>query len=839
MIDNSKPPQDNKPKTIKKTVPRTKRIKKIPNLEKEIKELEQMTQDLFGKTKTGNPSRELIEESILPIIPIKEGVLYPSTESVLTFGRRLSQNSVRKALKGNKLVVLVTQRKAQVENPKISDLYTIGTLAILEKALDTNIQLNVLARGIERVGIIKYVKQNPFYGQVKILKEVSHKDSESEALAKHLQQEFHNSIQMGRSVEFLSFMKLMSGASQGELTDQIASTLSSSTDEKQEILETLDIKERMKLVAALLSHEIEILKIEKDVVNKTQSKMSKSMRENVLRERLRTIQKELGETDDEAEIADEYSKKLKKIKCNAEIKKKVAKEIRKVKQMSPYNPEAGYIRSWLDTFFEMPWGKLSKGNYDLKKAEKILEKNHYGLPKVKERILEFIAVLQMKQKKKDKLKGKNKEKADQTIPTILCFVGPPGVGKTSIGRSVAQSLGRKFTKISLGGIRDEAEIRGHRRTYVGAMPGRIVDGIKKAGTMNPVFMLDEVDKLASDYKGDPSAALLEALDPEQNHGFEDHYLDLPFDLSQVLFITTANTLDTIPLVLRDRLEIITYSGYTSEEKFHIAHDHLLEKVMLSNGLTNNEIKVEDSAFEKIITRYTREAGVRDLERNLSKVLRKTTREILEKKSKKVIINDKKIRELLGPEKFDETLTEKNNEVGLSTGLAWTSVGGDMLFIEVALTPGKGLVKLTGKLGDVMKESAQTALTYVKANSKKLGISDAKLAKHNVHIHVPEGAVPKDGPSAGVTITTAIVSAFTKKPVNKEVAMTGEVTLRGRVLRIGGLKEKSIAAHRAGSKIIIIPQDNERDLEEIPASVKKVVKFIPVDHVDQVLEIALC
>jgi ATP-dependent Lon protease len=833
MIDNQKPPQDNKPKPEKKSLAKPRRIKKIPNLEKEIKELEEMTQDLFGKANTNRPSIETIEDAILPIIPIKEGVLYPSTESVLTFGRKLSQRSVRKALKGNKLVVLVTQKKANIEKPKVSDLYKIGTLAILEKALDTTKQLNVLARGVERVGIIKYVKENPFYGQVKVLKEASHNDSESKALAKHLQQEFHNSIQMGRSVEFLSFMKLMSGASQGELTDQIASTLTGSTKEKQQILETLDVKERMKIVAARLSHEIEILKIEKDVVNKTQSKMSKSMRENVLRERLRTIQKELGEIDDEAEIADDYSKKLKRIKCSPEVKKKVEKEIRKVKQMSPYNPEAGYIRSWLDTFFEMPWGKLSKGNYDLKKAEKILEKNHYGLPKVKERILEFIAVLQMKQKKK------NKKKGDQTIPTILCFVGPPGVGKTSIGKSVAESLGRKFTKVSLGGIRDEAEVRGHRRTYVGAMPGRIVNGIKQAGTMNPVFMLDEIDKLASDYKGDPSAALLEALDPEQNHGFEDHYLDLPFDLSQVLFITTANTLETIPPALKDRLEIITYSGYTSEEKFHIAHDHLLAKVMTSNGLTNNEIKVENSAFEKIIARYTREAGVRDLERNLSKVLRKATRELLEKKSKKISINDKKIRELLGPERFDETLTEKNNEIGLSTGLAWTRVGGDMLFIEVALTPGKGQVKLTGKLGDVMKESAQTALTYVKANSKKLGISDTKLSKHNVHIHVPEGAVPKDGPSAGVTITTAIVSAFTKKPVNREVAMTGEVTLRGRVLRIGGLKEKSIAAHRAGSKIVIIPQDNKRDLEEVPTSVKKEIKFIPVEHVDQVLKIALC
>ncbi|NCN03968.1 MAG: endopeptidase La [Candidatus Pacebacteria bacterium] len=791
-----------------------------------------MTKNLFGNPNAKKPSQDVIEDSILPIIPIKEGVLYPSTESVLTFGRKLSQASVRKALKGSKLVVLVTQKKANLDNPKPSDLYQVGTLAVLEKALDTSDQLNVLARGIDRVRIIGFVKTNPFYGQVKVLSDIDKKDSETKALAKHLQQEFHNSIQMGRSVEFLSFMKLMSGASPGEMTDQIASTLNGSTKEKQQILEALDIKERMKLVAARLSHEIEILKIEKDVVNKTQSKMSKSMRENVLRERLRTIQKELGEIDDEEEIADDYSKKLKKLKCTSEIKKKVAKEIRKVRQMSPYNPEAGYIRSWLDTFFEMPWGKISKGNYDLKKAEKILEKNHYGLPKVKERIIEFIAVLQKKQSVKQK-------DEDQNIPTILCFVGPPGVGKTSIGKSVAESLGRKFTKISLGGIRDEAEIRGHRRTYVGAMPGRIINGIKQAGTINPVFMLDEVDKLGSDYKGDPSAALLEALDPEQNHGFEDHYLDLPFDLSQVLFITTANTLDTIPPALRDRLEIISYSGYTSDEKFHIAEDHLLPKILQSHGLDKKEVKVEGSTFEKIISRYTREAGVRDLERNIGKVMRKTVREILETKANKIIINDKKVRELLGPEKYDETLTEKENEIGLATGLAWTRVGGDVLFVEVALTPGKGLVKLTGKLGDVMKESAEAAFTYVKSNAKKLGITQEKIDKTNVHIHVPEGAVPKDGPSAGVTITTAIVSAFTDKAVNKEVAMTGEVTLRGRVLRIGGLKEKAIAAHRAGSKTIIIPQDNERDLEEIPDSVKQDVKFFPVEHVDQVLKIALC
>lgn len=805
-------------------------------LDKEIAALEKMTDNLFGKPGMMKPNLENVEEQILPIIPIKEGVLYPSTESVLTFGRKLSQRSVRRALKGNKLVVLVTQKRSNLEEPRVEDLYTVGTLATLERALDTSTQLNVLARGLERVGIIEFTQTSPFYGKVKILNEVNHHDSETEALAKHLQQEFHNSIQMGRSVEFLSFMKLMSGASESELTDQIASTLTNPTQEKQRILETLDVKERMKLVAGRLSHEIEILKIEKDVVNKTQTKMSQAMRENVLRERLRTIQKELGEVEDESEMADEYDKKLRRLKCTPEVKEKVSKEIKKMRQMSPYNPETGYLRSWLDTFFELPWGKFSKGNYDLSKAEKILAKNHYGLPKVKERILEFIAVLQLKQES-----NRVREKNEPIVPTILCFVGPPGVGKTSIGRSVAEALGRKFTKVSLGGVRDEAEIRGHRRTYVGALPGRIITGIKQAGTMNPVFMLDEVDKLASDYKGDPSSALLEALDPEQNFSFEDHYLDLPFDLSQVLFITTANTLDTIPPALRDRLEIIPYSGYTSEEKFHIAKDHLLQKVLKANGLDQQELEVTNDAIEKIISRYTREAGVRDLERNLSKILRKLARELLTvKKTKKLLqITPEKVREYLGPEDYDETLTEKTNQVGLATGLAWTSVGGDVLFVEVALTPGKGQIKMTGKLGEVMKESAQAALTYVQANAKKLGISQAMIDKHNIHIHVPEGAVPKDGPSAGVTITTAIVSALTKTAVKKTVAMTGEVTLRGRVLRIGGLKEKAIAAHRAGSKIVIIPQDNLRDLEDIPASVKDSIKFMPVENVDQVLKLALC
>jgi ATP-dependent Lon protease len=521
------------------------------------------------------------------------------------------------------------------------------------------------------------------------------------------------------------------------------------------------------------------------------------------------------------------------MKLPEDITKKIEKEIKRLRSMSPNNPESGYVRSWLDTVFDIPWTKRSNGEVAISEAEVVLNKSHHGLEEVKDRILEYVAVLKLKQKV-------TKNKA-ATVPTILCFVGPPGVGKTSIGKSIAEALNRKFTKVSLGGVRDEAEIRGHRRTYVGAMPGRIVNGIIQAGSMNPVFMLDEVDKIGTDFRGDPSAALLEALDPEQNKSFEDHYLDMPVDLSQVIFITTANTLDTIPPALRDRLEIIRYAGYTEEEKFHIAKEHLFTKQLEANGLKSDQIELPDDSIHYLIKRYTLEAGVRNLERTIGKVLRKAARTIAESTDKdipSILLTENNIKEYLGPEKFDITQTEEEDRVGLATGLAWTSVGGDMLFIEVALTPGKGEVRLTGKLGEVMKESAQAALTYVKANLDKLGIELERFQKTDVHVHVPEGATPKEGPSAGITMTTAIVSAFTNIPIHRTVAMTGEVTLRGRVLRIGGLKEKSIAAHRAGSKTIIIPKDNERDLVDIPELVKKDIVFKPVETVDEVLSLAL-
>ena len=660
------------------------------------------------------------------------------------------------------------------------------------------------------------------------------------ALTSHLQKIFRKAIHMGKPVEFLNFMKLMSGVTEGELADQIASTLNVKTEEKQAILETTEVKKRIKLIIKYLTREMKVLEIEKDVVHKTQEKFDKTMRENVLRERLRTIQKELGDLEDEEEVASTYEDQLKDLQLAPEVKEKISKEIKRLRTMSPNNPESGYVRSWLDTVFDIPWNNVKTSEITLQEAEQILNKSHYGLEEVKDRILEYLAVLKLKQQ----------QTADEaaTVPTILCFVGPPGVGKTSIGKSIADSLGRKFTKASLGGIRDEAEIRGHRRTYVGAMPGRIVSSIIQSGSMNPVFMLDEVDKIGTDFRGDPSAALLEALDPEQNKSFEDHYLDIPLDLSRVIFITTANTLDTIPPALRDRLEIIRYSGYTELEKFHIAKDHLLNKQLQANGLSPDVIEMPDESLQYIIKRYTQEAGVRDLERTIGKVLRKVARRIAEqqtaeidavKKQDQVItVNPKQVREHLGPEQFDVNRTEEVDRIGVATGLAWTSVGGDILFIEVALTPGKGRVQLTGKLGDVMKESAQAALTYVKSNLKKLGIDEKTFEKTDVHVHIPEGATPKEGPSAGITIATAMVSAFTNTPINREIAMTGEVTLRGRVLRIGGLKEKAIAAHRAGSRIVLIPEENERDLVDVPDQVKDDITFKPVATMTEVLKLAL-
>lgn len=776
----------------------------------------------------------------LPIIPIREGVLFPSTESILTFGRKISLNAIKKADKEQQLIVLLTQKDPGVDVPKEEDLYQVGTLASIERTLTTDGHLNALVKGLGRVKVTQFLQLEPtLRAEVTKLNELVERDEEMKALTSHLQKSFRKAIHLGKPVEFLNFMKLMSGVTEGELADQIASTLKIKSKQKQEILETINVKARIKKIVQHLTHEMKVYEIEKDVVSKTQKKFDQTMRENVLRERLRTIQKELGEIEDEEGAAQTYEEKLKELKLDPDVRKKIKKEIKRLRSMSSRNPESGYIRSWLDTIFDLPWNKTAENQSTLKAAEKTLDETHYGLKEVKDRILEYLAVLKLKQK----------TEAEEHVPTILCFVGPPGVGKTSIGQSIAKALGREFTKASLGGIRDEAEIRGHRRTYVGALPGRIVSGVIQAGSMDPVFMLDEVDKIGNDFRGDPSAALLEALDPEQNDKFEDHYLDFPLDLSKVIFITTANTLDTIPPALKDRLEIIRYSGYTKNEKFHIAQKHLFAKQLKANGLASTQVELPDKVFKFLIERYTREAGVRDLERNIGKVLRKIARQIAEEHLEEddgklelgkveTKVKSKDVVEFLGPEKYDLTQAKEEDEVGVATGLAWTSAGGDTLRIEVALTPGQGKVNLTGKLGDVMKESAQAALTYVKSNLNQLKIDKKIFEKTDVHVHVPEGATPKEGPSAGITIATAMVSAFTNTPIKKEVAMTGEVTLRGKVLRIGGLKEKSIAAHLSGNKTVIIPHDNERNLVDVPDEVKDEIKFKPVETMKQVLKLAL-
>ena len=768
---------------------------------------------------------------LLPLVAIREGIMFPQTEAVLNFGRKRSVEAVRRAEQNNNQVVLVAQKNKSLDDPAEKDLYRVGTLSTIERTLTSSNQINALVQGVKRVKIIRIIEENEYMmAEVEKLADEEGDKTKTHALSKHLMKIFNQSVNLGKAVEFLNFMKLMSGVHAGELADQIASTLKSPTSKKQKILEELNVEKRLETVIAELAKELHEYQIERDIISQTQKTFDKHMKESVLRERLRTIKKELGEIDDEEEELSALEEQLKAAKLPKKVADKANRELVRLERMSVNNPEAGYLRTWLETIFELPWNKRSRGILSLKRAEKILDKNHYGLKEVKERILEHLAVM--------KLKSKNKQVKDKKVPTILCFVGAPGVGKTSIGKSIAQAMGREFVKVSLGGIRDEAEIRGHRRTYVGAMPGRIVNGMKDAGTKNPVFMLDEIDKIGNDFRGDPSAALLEALDPEQNHEFTDHYLEVAYDLSEVLFITTANTLDTIPPALRDRLEIIEYSGYTEDEKFHIVKKHLLDKVMARNGVEKKQLQISDQSMHMIIRRYTREAGVRNLERQIGKLTRKIARKIAEGEKYSTIIQPKSLQTYLGPYRFSHTFAEEKDEIGLATGLAWTSVGGDVLFIEVAITPGKGKVQLTGKLGDVMKESAQTALTYVRSRAKQLGISQKEIEKSDVHIHVPEGAVPKDGPSAGITITTAIVSAFTKKSVRRDVAMTGEVTLRGRVLEIGGLKEKLIAAHRAGSKIAILPKENEKDLVEVPDSVKKDISFHFVTQVDEVLRIAL-
>lgn len=765
-----------------------------------------------------------------PLAPIRDGVVFPHVESVLTFGRSKSVIAVNESFATSRKIVFVTQKNANISDPKPEDLYPIGTLADIERTLKTNGEINALVKGIMRVKLEEVIDAQSYY-KVKItpIPEIENDSDEIEALSKHVLNEFKRAVNLGKSVEFLNFMKLMSGVAAPELADQIAATLDITTKQRQALLEMTDVKSRIEQVISHLAKEIKVLEIERSIASKTQKKFDKSMRDTVLRERLKTIQKELGDEVDEDQEIKDFKKKIKAAGMPTDTQKKVEKELTRFNRLSIHSPEYSYLHTWLETVLEMPWNKRSPNNVTIKQADKILEADHYALNDVKERIIEYLSVLTLKKQQANS--------KDRTVPTILCFVGPPGVGKTSIGRSIAKALDRKFIKVSLGGIRDEAEIRGHRRTYVGAMPGRIVQGIRQAGTKNPVFMLDELDKVGTDFRGDPSAALLEALDPEQNIEFSDHYLELPFDLSEVIFITTANILDTIPPALRDRLEIIEFSGYTMEEKYEIAKRHLIDKTVKTNGLTTAQITFQSDALKSTIKHYTREAGVRNLEREMNKVLRKVAKKVAEGKTDHVTINKNDLIDYLGPQKYTLTLAEKEPEVGLATGLAWTQVGGDIIFVEVAIMPGKGQIVLTGKLGEVMKESARAAWSYVRTRWQSLKLKKDFYKTIDIHIHVPEGAVPKDGPSAGITMATALISALTKRPVRPNLGMTGEITLRGRVLEIGGVKEKVIAGHRAGLTDLILPKPNKKDTLKLPLSTKKAITFHFVDHMDQVIKLA--
>lgn len=778
-----------------------------------------------------------------PVVAVRDGVVFPKTENVLVFGRQKSVATINEALAREKKIVLVLQKNSGDEDPSKDSLHSIGVLATIEKTvIGEKGEVNAMVKGVQKVKIHEFTKEVPYFeAKVEVLLDKGEVNEETNAMVKYISQQMKRAINLGKAVDFVFLMNILNVATPLDFSYQIAAVLDLREHERQELLEEDDLKKRLKKEVEFINKEVKILEIEQNISAKTQKKFEKGMKETFLKEKMKTIEEELGGGEDGKDVR-EYELKIKRAHMPKEVEEKAMKELKKLAGMSQFNPETSYVRNYLDWLIELPWEIKDGDSIDVKFAEKVLNEDHYGLKKIKERILEYLAVLELRRLKEKKGTGSTQKTADgkrkSFQPTIICFSGPPGVGKTSLGRSIARALGRKFVKVSLGGVRDEAEIRGHRRTYVGAMPGRIIQGIKQAGTRNPLFMLDEIDKIGRDYRGDASAALLEALDPEQNHAFSDHYLEVPYDLSDVFFITTANMLDTIPDALRDRLEIIHFPGYTEDEKFHIAKQYLVKKQQEAHSIDAKEGTISDSGLKLMIRRYTREAGVRELERQVATVFRKKARELVEKKKSAVSVTAKTIPSYLGPYKYSDSVLETKNTIGMSTGLAWTQAGGDVLFIEVALMPGKGGLTLTGQLGDVMKESCQAALSYIRSQWQKLGIEKDFYHSVDIHVHVPEGAVPKDGPSAGLAITTAMVSALTKNPFKRDVAMTGEVTLRGRALEIGGVKEKVIAAQRAGVKTVILPKENKKDLEDIPDNVRDKLEFIFVEQAEEVLKVAL-
>jgi ATP-dependent Lon protease len=797
--------------------------------------------------------------SVLPVAPLRDGPVYPNTDIPLAFGRSKSVAALKNAAESNHLIFVVAQKNPNEVETNPENLYQVGTICQVKHIFSSETEVSVFVYGVARAKVVRYQQLDAFLvAEVEQIEDVIPEDPEIPALSSHIIAEFQNAVRLGRSFDFFVLMKITGGLGPSELSNQMAAILDFTSIERQTLLEETNVKKRLARIAEKLAEEIKVLELERKIVSQSQEKFDKNVKRGLLEERKKAIERELGEEDEEKQEADTLRLKAKKANMPEEVFKKVTKEIKRLEEMNNMNPEKGYIQAYVDWLLSMPWDIRSETKTDIKAAEKILDEDHFGLKKAKERITEYLAVLKLKSqqpKKSDPEESKDDEesksavdlpkakavlkKSRDSVPTILCFVGPPGVGKTSIGKSIAKALGRKFVRVSLGGIRDEAEIRGHRRTYVGALPGRIIQGIKQAGTKNPVFMLDEIDKIGADFRGDPSSALLEALDPEQNNAFSDHYLDVPYDLSEVIFITTANVLDTIPPALLDRLEIIEFPGYTVDEKFNIAKKYLLSKELEVNGIKPSQIDFTDAAMKVIIERYTRESGVRSLEREMATVLRKVAKVIASGKNKSMItIKPTEVNKYLGPFRFTSDMAERKDEVGLATGLAWSPVGGSITFIEVALMPGKGGLILTGSLGDVMQESAKAALTYVRSHYEMLGIPEKIFQKIDIHVHVPDAGTKKDGPSAGLAMTTALTSALTKIAVKKSVAITGEVTLRGRAGEVGGIKEKVIGAHLAGIKTVIMPKSNQKDLEDIPDYVLKDINFKFVENMDQVLEVAL-
>lgn len=764
-------------------------------------------------------------EIIVPLLPLRGLLVYPTMVLHLDVGREKSVQALEKAMVDDSLIFLTTQKEVSIDEPLEDDLYKMGTLTKVKQMLKLpNGTIRVLVEGLKRAEITSFFDEDDHYSvEIKTYEDPVEKDAESQALMRTMLDYFEQYIKMSKKISAETFSTVTDIEEPGRMADIISSHLPLKLKEKQEILETIDVKERIQKIVDIIHNEKEVLNLEKKIGQRVKKSMERTQKEYYLREQMKAIQKELGDKEGKTGEVSDLTEKIEQAGMPEHVKATALKELERYEKVPSSSAESAVIRNYIEWLLAIPWSKATEDDLDIHKAEKVLNNDHYGLEKVKERVLEYLAVQQMT----NSLKG-----------PILCLAGPPGVGKTSLARSIATSLNRNFVRISLGGVRDESEIRGHRRTYVGAMPGRIIQGMKKAGTINPVFLLDEIDKMSSDFRGDPSAAMLEVLDPEQNQNFSDHYIEETYDLSKVMFIATANNLATIPGPLRDRMEIITIAGYTELEKIHIAKDHLLPKQTKEHGLTKAQLQIREDGIQKIVRYYTREAGVRSLERQLATICRKTAKIIVSGEKKKVIVSEKNVDEFLGKPTFRYGQAELEDQVGVATGLAYTTVGGDTLQIEVSLSPGKGKLILTGKLGDVMKESAQAAFSYIRSKAEELGIDPDFHEKNDIHIHVPEGAVPKDGPSAGITMATALVSALTGRAIRKEVGMTGEITLRGRVLPIGGLKEKSLSAHRAGLTKIICPKDNERDIDDIPESVREELQFVLVSHLDQVLEHAL-